>query len=150
MSNYLYYVGTSAFLVSNAMAKGIMVYVVASSFSSRFRLTNDHVAPVSNMVGTVNPWVSIGKYKRPCCILTLLKCGQSTFPDYLISASYMHFLALSLSSCLDYLVSTFYYWLVASSKVFACCIEVYVVHPDNFWLYVQSSHNYSTSILATD
>ena len=37
-----------------------MGYAVAGSLL----LTYDHMAPVSNIADTVNPWVFIGKYKK--------------------------------------------------------------------------------------
>ena len=55
------------------------------------------MAPVSNIADTVNPWVFIGKYKRPYCILMLLKLGYLTFPAYLISDSYISFPVPSLN-----------------------------------------------------
>ena len=80
----------------------------------------------------------------------LLNCSLSTFPAYFISAGYISFPAFSRYSWLYYLALPFYYWEVASNKVFACCTEAYVMHPDSILLYVQSSHNYNTLVLAAD
>ena len=91
--------------------------MVAGSFSARLQITNDHVAPVSNIADTSNSWVLIGNYKRLYCVLTLLSFGESTFPAYLISTGYISFLILSLDSCLGYSVFPSYYWAVDSSRV---------------------------------
>ena len=58
-------VATNAFPVGNVTVKGILGCTVAGSFSARLRLTNGHMAPVSNMADTENPWVWTGKYNRP-------------------------------------------------------------------------------------
>ena len=57
MSNYMADVATNFFLVGNIMVKVLLGCTVSSSFSARFQLTNDRVAPVSNIMGTENPWV---------------------------------------------------------------------------------------------
>ena len=81
------------------MVRGVMVYRIAGSFAANLRLTNDHVAPVSSIAGTANPWVWMDKYNKPSCICTLLCYELSTFPTYLISASYVSFPVLSPSLC---------------------------------------------------
>ena len=50
-------VATSVFPVGNVIVKDVMVYTVAGSFSANLQLKNDHMAIVSNMVDTANPWV---------------------------------------------------------------------------------------------
>ena len=122
---------TSVFPVGSIMLKGIMGCTVAASFSASLQLTNNYIAPVSNIADTVNPWLWIGLYKRPCWVSMLLNYGYSTFPAYLVTASYVNFPAPSPSLCLDYLASPFYYWTLASSKVLACCAKAYMVHVDN-------------------
>ena len=57
MSNCIANVATNIFPVGNITFKGVVVCTVAASFDASLQLTNDHVAPVSNIVGTVNPWV---------------------------------------------------------------------------------------------
>ena len=57
MSTFGANVATNVFLVGNIIVKGIMVCMVASSFSASLQLTNDCIVPVSNMAGTANPWV---------------------------------------------------------------------------------------------
>ena len=48
---------TIVFPVGNITIRGIVVYMVAGSFAASLQLTNDHVAPVSKISGTANPWV---------------------------------------------------------------------------------------------
>ena len=48
---------TIVFPVGNVIVRGIVVCTVAGSFAANFQLTNDHVAPVSNIDGTADPWV---------------------------------------------------------------------------------------------
>ena len=127
---------TIVFPISNVIVKGVVVCTVASSFATSLPLTNDHIAPVSNIAGNANLWVLTGKYNRPHCILMLLNYDLSTFPAYLISTYYISFPAPFWSSCLYYLASLYYYWVVASGEVFTCCAGAYVVHLDNTWLYV--------------
>ena len=57
MFNYLAGVATNVFPVGNIMVKGIMGCTVDSSFCASLWLTNDHVASVSTIAGTSNPWV---------------------------------------------------------------------------------------------
>ena len=45
------------FLVGNITVKGVVVCTVAGSFAANLHLTNNCVAPVSNIAGTANPWV---------------------------------------------------------------------------------------------
>ena len=59
--------------VGNFMVRGIMGCTATGSFSASLQLANDCVAPMSNITDTVNLWVSIGKYKKPHCILILLR-----------------------------------------------------------------------------
>ena len=54
MSNYIAIVATNVFPIGNATIKGIMVCMVAGSFSTNLWLTNDHVAPTSNIAEIVN------------------------------------------------------------------------------------------------
>ena len=127
MSNFVADVATNVFPVSNIIVKGVVVCMVANRFAANLQLKIDLVAPVSNIAGIMNPRVWIGKYNRPCCILTLLNCGSSSFPAYFISAAYISFPTPSQSLYLYYLASPSYYWVVASSKVFICCSEAYMV-----------------------
>ena len=55
MSNCIANVATNVFPIGNIMVKGIMDCMVAGSFPASLQLTNDRVAPVSNIAGTVNP-----------------------------------------------------------------------------------------------
>ena len=66
---------TNIFLIGNIMVRGIVVCIVASSFSASLQLANDHVVTVSNITDTANPWVLTGEYNRPHCILMLLNCS---------------------------------------------------------------------------
>ena len=66
-------VATNIFPVGNITV--IVVYMVAGSYPASLLLTNDHVAPVSNIVGTANLWLWTRKYKKPCCVLTLFTSG---------------------------------------------------------------------------
>ena len=50
-------VATMFSLVGNVMVKGVVVCMVAGSFTASLQLTNDRVAPVSNIAGTANLWV---------------------------------------------------------------------------------------------
>ena len=52
---------------------------------------NSHIALVSSMAGSANPWVYTDRYKRPRCICTLLNNGLSTFPAYLMSTGCIQF-----------------------------------------------------------
>ena len=131
MCKFIAIVATNVFPISNYMVSGFAICTVAGSFFARFWLTNDHMLPVSNIPNTVNPWVLIGKYKRPHCILMLLSLDETAFPTYLMSASYISFPTLSLASCLGYSTSLFYYWAVASKKIFTCCTGAHVVHSGN-------------------
>ena len=54
--SYVANMATSVFSIGNVIVIGIMVYMVAGIFSASLWLTNDHMAPVSNMAGTANPW----------------------------------------------------------------------------------------------
>ena len=60
------------FPIGNVTVSGIMVYTIAGSFAANLRLTNDHVAPVSSIAGTANPWVWTDRYNRPHCVCILL------------------------------------------------------------------------------
>ena len=141
---------TNIFPVGNIAPKGIVVCMVAGSFAASLWLTNNRVVPVSNMAGIANLWVWTDKYNRLCYIFALLNCELSAFPTYLMSADYISFPVPSQSLCQYYLALPFYYWVVASSKVFTCCIVAYVVLLDSTWQYVLSSHNYNTSVLIAD
>ena len=90
---------TIVFPVGNVTARDIVVYTLAGSFAASFQLTNDHIAPVSNIAGTVSLWVWIDKYNRPCCIFMPLNYELSTFPVYFISTGYISFPAPSQSLC---------------------------------------------------
>ena len=57
MSIFFIYMATNVFPIGNIMVKGIMVCMVAGSFSASLQLTNNRVVPVFNMAGTVNLWV---------------------------------------------------------------------------------------------
>ena len=72
ISNYVAKLETNVFPVGNVMVRGIMGYMIAGSFSVSLQLTNNCVSPVFKIADTENPWVLIGKYKRPCCVLVLL------------------------------------------------------------------------------
>ena len=50
-------VAINVFPVGNVTVIGVMGCTVASSFSASLRLTNDHMAPVSNVANTANPWI---------------------------------------------------------------------------------------------
>ena len=68
-------VETNDLPICNVMFRGVVVHTVAGSFFASLQLTKNHMAPVSNIADTVNPWVLIGKYKRPYCMLTLPNSG---------------------------------------------------------------------------
>ena len=57
MSNYIDAVITDVFPVGNVIVKGIVVCIVAGSFAASLWLTNDRIAPISNIASTANPWV---------------------------------------------------------------------------------------------
>ena len=57
MSNCISNVATSAFPIDNVTVKGVVVYIVASSKVASIQLTNNCMIPVSNIAGTLNPWV---------------------------------------------------------------------------------------------
>ena len=57
ISNWIAYVATIVFPIGNVIVRGIVACMVAGSFAANFQLTNDHIAPVSNIAGTANPWV---------------------------------------------------------------------------------------------
>ena len=57
MSNYMANVATSVFPVGSIKVKGVMGCKGASSFSASLQLKHNHVAPVSNIADTANPWV---------------------------------------------------------------------------------------------
>ena len=42
------------FPVGNITVRGVVVYTIAGSFAANLWLTNDHIAPVSSIAGTVN------------------------------------------------------------------------------------------------
>ena len=75
MSNYIAIVENNVFLIGNITGRGFIICIVAGSFCASFQLTNMCVAPVSNITDTAHPWVLIGKYKRPHCILMMLNSG---------------------------------------------------------------------------
>ena len=75
MSNYIAKVATNVFPIGNDTVRAFVVCKLAGTFSASLLLTNDHMVPVYNIVDTANPWILIGKYKRPHCILTLLNSG---------------------------------------------------------------------------
>ena len=87
------------FLVHSITIRGVVVYTIAGSFAANLWLTNDHVAPVSSIAGTANPWLYTDKYKRPHCVCMLLSDGLSTFPTYLLSTGCISFPAPSHCSC---------------------------------------------------
>ena len=60
------------FPIGNVTVSGIMVYIIAGSFAASLQLTNAHIAPVSSIAGTANPWVWMDRYNRPCCNCILL------------------------------------------------------------------------------
>ena len=84
------------------MVRGVMVCMVAGSFAANLQLMNNHVAPVSSIIGTANPWVWMDKHNRPCYICTILNYELATFPACLTSASCISFPAPSLSLCQYY------------------------------------------------
>ena len=57
MLNCVANVATNIFPVGNIIVKSIVVYMVAGSFAASLQLTNDHMAPVSNIARTANLWV---------------------------------------------------------------------------------------------
>ena len=57
MSYFIANVATNVFPVGNVIVKGIVVCTVAGSFAASLQLTNDRIAPVSNISGTENLWV---------------------------------------------------------------------------------------------
>ena len=124
--------------IGSIMVRGITSCMVTGSLSASLGLINNHVVLVSNIADIENPWVLIGKYKKPYCILMSLSFNQSIFSAYLESASYISF-STPLDSYLYYSALPSYYYARASSKVFAYCTEAYVVHPDSIWLCVQPS-----------
>ena len=69
MYKFIADVATNVFPIGNVTGRGIVICMVASSFSASLQLTNNHVVPVSNMADTANLWVYTGKYNRPPCIL---------------------------------------------------------------------------------
>ena len=71
---------SSFFLVGNITIRGVIVHTIAGSFVANLWLMNDHIAPVSSIAGTANPWMYTDKYKRPHWICTLLSDGLSTLP----------------------------------------------------------------------
>ena len=48
---------TLVFHIGKVIVRGVVVYTVAGSFTANFQLTNNHMAPVSNITGAANPWV---------------------------------------------------------------------------------------------
>ena len=72
ISNYIARVATNVLLVDSITNIDIISYAVTNSFSTSQQLTNNYIAPVSNIADTKNLWVLLAKYKRPCCILILL------------------------------------------------------------------------------
>ena len=54
-------VATNTSPVSNITVKGVVVCILASSFAASLQLTNNYVAPVSNIAGTGKPWVQTDK-----------------------------------------------------------------------------------------
>ena len=99
MSNWMADIVVIVFPVGNITIRSIVVYTVAGSCAANLWLTNDHVASMSSMAGTANPWVYTDRYKRPCCICALLSNGLSTFPAYLMSAGCMSVSLLLLIVC---------------------------------------------------
>ena len=57
MSNCIANVATTVFPIGNVTVEGVGVCTVAGSFAASLQLINDRIAPVSNIDGTVNPWV---------------------------------------------------------------------------------------------
>ena len=57
MSNYIANMATNVFPVNNVILKGTMGCMVAGSFYASLQLTNDRVALVSSIAGTVTLWV---------------------------------------------------------------------------------------------
>ena len=147
ISNWTADVAIIVFPVGNVTIRGVMVYTIAGSFAANLWLMKDHVAPVSSISGTVNPWVWMDKYNRPHCICMLLTYRLSTFPAYLTSTSCISFPAPSQCLCWSYWAWPSYCLVVASSKVFICCAVAYIVLPDNTWQYILFFSNCSTSVL---
>ena len=79
-----------------------IAYAIVGSFATNLQYTNICMAPVSSIIGTANPLVWMDKYNRPHCDCTLLSYELSTFPAYLLSASYVNLPVLSQSSCQYY------------------------------------------------
>ena len=100
--NYIAKVATNVLSISNVTVRGTVGCMVADSFSASLQLTHNHMESVSNIADTENPWVLIGKNKRPCCTLILLSSDWLTFPTYLMSTSYISFPLPSPDSCLGY------------------------------------------------
>ena len=133
--------------VGNVTIRGVVVYTVAGSCAANLWLMNDHIAPMSSIAGTANPWVYTDRYKRPHCICVLLSNSLSTFPAYLMSTGCISFPAPSHCLCPYYWTSLFYYWVLASSWVFFYWTGASVIFPDSTWRCVPFLCNYSTSVL---
>ena len=61
ISNFIAWVVTNVLLIVNAIVRGIISCIVIGSFSASLKLKIKRVVPVSNISGTVNPCVQIGK-----------------------------------------------------------------------------------------
>ena len=65
MFNCMANMATNVFPIGNIIIKGIVICMVAGSFTASLQFTNNCVAPVFNKVGTANSWIWTGKYNRP-------------------------------------------------------------------------------------
>ena len=137
ISNYIAQIATNILPTGNVIVRGVVYFIVAGSFSASFQLTNNHIAPMFKIPDSANSWVLTGKFKRSHCILWLHSPGQSTFPTYFTSTSYVSFPIPFPDSCLCYSALLSYYQAVASSRVLVCFTRTYMVYPDNIWLYRQ-------------
>ena len=99
ISNWIADIVVIVFPVGNVTIRGAMAYTVAGSCAANLWLINDHIAPVSSIAGTANPWVYTDRYKRPHCVCTLLNNGLSIFPAYFMSTGCISFPAPSCCSC---------------------------------------------------
>ena len=57
MSNCIVNIATNVFPICNVMVKGIVVCMIAGIFTASIQLTNNCMAPISNIASTVNSWV---------------------------------------------------------------------------------------------
>ena len=142
MSSCIADVATIVFSIGNVTVRSIVVCTVAGSFAASLQLTNNCMAPVSNIAAIVNPWVWTNKYNGLHCTFTLLNYGSSTFPAYLMPTSYISFPAPSWGSCRYYFTLPSYYLMVASSRVFASCVVAYM----GFWT-IFSNMSYLPTII---